>query len=153
MSFLKLISFSKLIFTELIQIIICQLLHKWFVGLNLIYIFPKQTQSILKLHFLTENQICKDEGGRSAFTLDWMNQHSSVSDALINKSIGNSVKFGWILTNLILNINILIFEIFLSFCVFFAADIQNMSNALVNQILSFEGGLIWTHIDAWKDLK
>ena len=129
------------------------MLHKWLVGLNFIHILPQQPQAIFKFHFFFENQIGQNKCWSSAFTLHRVHKHSPISYPFIDKSVRNSIEFRWILSDLVMNIYIEIFEILWSFGIFLATDIQNMRNTLFNQILSFKGWLVWTHVYPRKDLE
>jgi hypothetical protein len=82
-----------------------------------------------------------------------MNQDSSVLDAIIQETIANSEEFLGVFSNFVADLNVQILEVLRSLGVLFAGDIEHVSNAFLNQILSFEGRLVWSHENSWVDLE
>ena len=113
-------SFSELVFAQLIKIVVGQLLHKGFIWFNLVYVFPEKCKTVLELHFLLVDEVCQDESWCPTLSLNRLNKDGAILDSIIDESAGNSEVFCCVFSDLILNWDIQIFEIFTSFCVLFA---------------------------------
>lgn len=99
------------------------------------------------------DQVGEDEGRRAALALDGLHEDGAVLYAIVDESVRYAEVLLGILSNFILHRYIEVFEIFGPFCVLFATGIEYVRNALLDQLLGFEGGLEGAHVNAGVHLE
>jgi len=97
--------------------------------------------------------VCENKSSASAFAMNWLYKHlASLWKAFLNETVCDSKMLLWVLLDIVLDLDVQVFKVFLALCVGFASDIQDVRHALIDQLLCFKSSLKWAHVDAVLNL-
>jgi hypothetical protein len=142
--------YFSLVALEQLKVILGQLLHETFVRFHFGYEPTQHSQAVLQLMFLALNHVSEDKSGCPAAAVDRMNENApALGDAPSNESVGDAEVFANFFVGRVLDGQVQVLEVVVARRVGFATDVEDVSNAKIDELLRFEGRLERPHVDSF----
>lgn len=97
--------------------------------------------------------VCEDKCCASALAFNWLHkQLAALRQAFLDETVCRSIMLLWIFLDVIVYLDIQVFEVFWTLGVGLAGNVQDVGHSNVDQLLCFECRLERTHVDAVLNL-
>lgn len=137
---------SSLVLLQKFQVVLCQLRHEAFVRFSLRHILSEYLEGLTQLHTVLVDHVGQHKSGGATAAFHRLHKHfASLLQSLLNETVSCTEVLLYVLSLLILNLQVEILEVLGSQSVGFASHVEDVSDPCINQVLSLESCLVGTH--------